>query len=404
MKSRTSFFNRGFARDLWRRTWPLWAGYLLILLLFGPMNMLNQLQYPAYNYVSGKANFNYSLASGGELLLWLSLGMGCLAVMAVFSFLYNSRGCGMVNSFPMSRTETFWTCYLTGLLPLLAADLLTAGLTALFCPGGYLDGSTVLALLGVAVFSNVFFYSFASFCAMLTGSLLVLPLAYALLNFAAVVAEVTVQEVLSYVVYGLGSFTTVQLGFLSPLVGMLKRYRVGYVNWPTEIAIEGLGALALYALAGFAFALLAWALYRRRQMETSGDSVAIPALKPIFQVCMCFGAAFVFAEVIYSLPNIVWRGRQAALVVLGLLLVGAFLGWFAARMIIEKSLHVFRGHWGGFLICAAMLIVLVGACEFDLFGYERRVPDANEVESVKLYGDTLREPENIAAAVASTVA
>lgn len=404
MKSRTSCFNRGFARDLWRRTWPLWAVYQLALLFFGPLNLLNLLQRPERYYVNGKANFNFLFASGSELAMFLSFVVACLAVMAVFGFLYNSRSCGMVNSFPMTRTETFWTCFLTGLLPLLAADLVAAGLTALFCPGGYLEPSTVLFVLGALVFSKLFFCGFAAFCAMLTGSLLVLPLVYILLSFAVFVVEVTAGDVLRYVVYGLDlDYAAASLSWLalfSPLVGMMQLYRVGYVNGPGTITVTGLGTLVLYALAGCAFALLAWALYRRRRMETAGDTAALPVLRPIFQVCMCFGAAFVFAEFILSLPSVAWRGRAAAFVVLGLLLVGAFLGWFAARMVLEKSLRVFRKSWGGVLACALALTLLLLACEYDLFGYERRVPAVEDVESVTVQGRELKEPENIEAAIA----
>lgn len=404
MKSRTSCFNRGFARDLWRRTWPLWAAYLLALLFLGPLNLLNLLQRPERYYVNGKANFNFLFASGAELVMLVSFAAACLAVMAVFGFLYNSRSCGMVNSFPMTRTETFWTCFLTGLLPLLAADLVAAGLTALFCRGGYLEITTVLFVLGALVLSKLFFYGFAAFCAMLTGSLLVLPLVYILLSFAVYIIELTAGGVLSYVVYGLDmDYAVASLSWptlLSPPVGMMQRYRVGYVNWPDTISITGLDTLALYALAGCAFALLAWALYRRRKMETAGDTVALPVLRPLFQVSMCFGTAFVFAAVILSLSSNAWRGRAAAFIALGLLLVGAFLGWFAARMVLEKSLRVFRKSWGGFLACALVLTLFLLACEYDLFGYERRVPAFEDVASVSVQGRELKEPENIEAAIA----
>ena len=399
MKSGTSCFDRGLARNLWRRSWPLWAAYLAALLFLGPLDLLRQSQRPSSAFVGGVPALSYSLAGTGEFAMFLSLLFGVIAAMAVFGFLYGSRGCGMVNSFPLTRGAVFWTCVLTGLLPLAVSELIAALLCLPFCAKGWLSPEIVLVWLGTLALSMLFFYGFAVFCAQLTGSLLVLPAVYTVLNFAVYVAEYAVRNVLSHVVYGLDAYGVSRLALFSPFVGMVGRYRVTYTDWPELVAVTGMGTLALYALCGLALLLPALALYRRRAMERAGDTVAVPALKPVFQVCMCFGTAFVFTEFVWSLPGVNAQGRQAALAVLGLLLVGAFLGWFAARMLIDRSLRVFRGHWRGFLLCAALLIALVGACEFDLFGYERRVPDAAEVESVVM-GRELEEPENIAAAVA----
>ena len=66
----------------------------------------------------------------------------------------------------------------------------------------------------------------------------------------------------------------------------------------------------------------------------------------------------------------------------------------------QKSLKVFFRNWKGLALVCAVLLLIVGAAEFDLFGYERRVPAPDTVESVSLNRCELREPENVAAAVA----
>ena len=45
-----------------------------------------------------------------------------------------------------------------------------------------------------------------------------------------------------------------------------------------------------------------------------------------------------------------------------LLIVGAFIGYFAAEMLIQKTMHVFRGKWKGLLITWAVLAVLAVCC------------------------------------------
>ena len=146
-------------------------------------------------------------------------------------------------------------------------------------------------------------------------------------------------------------------------------------------------------------------IYRRRDMERAGDVVAVPVLKPVFKYCMTFGCALVLAVS----PSYIGTGTinasrydggaDGACAVAG----GAFVGYFAAEMLMQKTLRVFRGHWCGFIVSGVIIIALTMAAELDLTGYERRTPAAGDVEWVRIsnYSDDgrLSTPENIAAFV-----
>ena len=167
----------------------------------------------------------------------------------------------------------------------------------------------------------------------------------------------------------------------------------------TGAELEGSGILPIYALAGLAFAVLAMLLYRKRRMETVSDYIAIPVLKPVFRYCMGFGGAFLLAAFLFSnfFQNTVY-GAKAAWVMAVLMIAGAFLGWLAAEMIIRRSVHILPLHWKGLgIVCAACLLFVLIA-EKDLTGYERRVPDPEQVSRVEFCYDTVfTEPENIKA-------
>lgn len=392
MKSKISCFNAGIAKNLLRRFWPLWLGYFLALLLV-PFTLYGKLRdfNPTVDLSPG---LDFMLGNLRGFMLFLCFGAAVLAAMAVFSFLYNTRSCGQFNSLPVTRTCLFFSVFLTGALAFFAADLLACAITALLCLSGYLSFGSVMDFFAVLVFSKTFFYSFAAFCAMLTGSLLILPCVYVVLNFSFFVAELCIRDILSKVIYGLNA-SDLHLTFLSPLIFMVKKLDVIYMEWPKLAQLRGSGTTAAYALVGLAFVLLAWRLFLRRRMETAGDTVAIRILKPVFQYCMCFGSAVVFADLVYSLADLKTGGRNATLLLLLLMLVGAFLGYFAARMLIDKTLRVFRGHWKGFFLSAAVIVLFMGACEFDLLGVEKHVPDTEEVESVLVNGVELKEEENL---------
>ena len=392
MKSKTSFFNRGVSKNLLQRCWPLWAGYLVLLLLLLPL-MLQQIVNNTYEYTGALPMLDLTTAGMGEEMIILSFFAAILSVTVMFSYLYNSRSCGMMNTLPITRTTMFFTACLTGLVPLLLADLLAAALCLGFVASSLLSLRALLVLLAVMLLSKLAFFGFAVFCAMLTGSLIILPLVFAVLSFTAFVAEYATRYVMSKVIFGL-SPDNVSLTWLSPPMQMLGSYYTAIEK--NTLVIRGMGTLAIYGAVGLIFVLLAWRLYLRRQMETAGDTVAIPILKPVFKYCMAFGCGILFAAFCHSaLLQDRETGRMAAVLTLLFVLIGSLIGYFAAEMLIKKTVRVFRGTWRGWLVFAAAALLVIGVCEFDLFGWERRLPDAERVRMVQLNDTSYEQPESI---------
>ncbi len=395
MRSKVSFFNRGICRNLLRRCWPLWTAYLVLLLFWLPVRLIR------LSRMTGDPGVEYNLLvlRSGTAMIPVSFVMCILTAMVVFSYLYNTRSCGLMNSLPLRRETMFGTAVLTGLMPLLLADLLTAGLTAALYLGRGVGAEEILTWLLMAVCSNLCFYGVAVFCAMLTGSLLILPLAYLALNLAAWVVAACLNDLLGAVVYGYGESGMGWLLWLSPVVALENRVHVSRPEAVGPWQVTGLPVLLAYAAVGLALLIPALLLYRKRNMETATDTVAYPVLKPLFRYCMAFGTALVAASTVYSLLlGGSFHGRHAALVILALLLLGAGLGWYAAEMLIRKTVRVFPGKWKGLAAVCAVLVLLLAAAELDLTGYERRIPKAEEVASVSLEGiggTRMTQPENI---------
>ena len=404
MKSKTSLFNKGVALNLLKRCWPLWLGYFVLLLLVTPAVLSGRVDRLAPGEM-----LNYTLLNTGVDVVYISMVVGVLSAMAMFNYLYSTKSCGMMNMLPIRRETMFLTAFLTGLMPLLAADVLVMLITALFYGGRLVYFKTLLLWLAMAVMGNISFYGFAVFCAVLTGNLVVLPVLYLVLNLTVYVAERAVRYLLGAFVYGMNASSCTLL-VLSPIMELLNFLTVMPVNYTdadgmvqavtNAYRVNGLGVLGIYCAAGLVCAALALLIYRRRQMERATDVVAVPVLKPVFKYCMTFGTAVVLAYVVYDwlVPGNV-SGMAAALLVLALLLVGALIGYYAAEMLMRKTLKVFPGKWKGCLVSCLILAVLTMAWEFDLFGYERRIPEADQVESAWFLGNNteLTEPENIQA-------
>ena len=386
MKSKTSCINATLFRSSISRFWPLWAIYLFLWVLLLPVHIsndrLNILQDPS-------AGEYWTLALGVYGGVAFGAIMAIAAAMAVWSDLYFNRSAQGIACLPQRR-ETVWTsAMLGGLVPALAVHLLAALSGALV--GGLIGWNCFPVMLrwcGIVSLIYFFFYAFACFCAQLTGGLIILPLVYGVLNFLAVGVELVARGLLSAFVYGMTTLSmgNVTLRWLSPPLGYVSTLRVDH-NYPDQTAtLSGTHALWIYAIVGLLLLAGALLLYRRRRMESAGDVVAIRVLKPVFRWCMALGSGLLLATVFYFFLFIWNTDLQADAVFLSTLLsmlLGAVLGWFVAEMLIGKSFRVFHARtWAGAgLVCVLILAAMLGI-RYDLFGYERRVPAAQDVENV----------------------
>jgi ABC-2 type transport system permease protein len=426
MKSKTSFFNKTLFLNLLRRFWPIFAVYLAVWIIIEPVALGNMLQYAQYSrgytadplaQTMGFANTVLSMGLyGGVIMSGIFAG---LVAMAAFSYLYSSRSVSMICALPIKREGVFLSVFVSGLSTLLMANLVillitlavTAAYGMLAAVGGY-----VLQCFAMVCLSNIFFFGFASLCASLTGSILVLPLVYAVLNFTAVVVESLVKTVMGMFIYGIRPGSPETFLWLSPPVRLFTTDTVKTVSaqtaqgiyYTSDVYYSGWLTLGLYAVAGLAFAVLAMLLIKRRRMESAGDVVAIRPLKPVFKYCLSVGCALVLGLLIYSIvfSYSEFHGVKAMFYMLLFMLVGAFVGYFAAEMLLQKTFRVFkRATWLRFGVTGLVIAALMLCGEFDLYGIEKKLPAADQVQGVSVNVDgenvLLETPENIAAVIAA---
>ena len=415
MRSKISCFDMGIARNLARRFWPLWAVYLAAITVVFPLELTAM-------GVSSYAQANARVLQCAMGCVTVAIPAGAVMAMAMFSFMYSSRSVGMICSLPLRRETMYMTALLCGLVPMLLADIIAVGMAAAVVSGwAYVETGVMLEALGIIIMETVAFYGFAVFCGQLTGNILVLPLVYVLLNVSVYAVELGIRYLLSNFVYGMNG-SVCRLIVLSPIIYALNIFNVSWTDAGTaKITVEGsslvtpeqtawsvrgLGALEAYCAAGILLAGLGLLLYKCRRMETATDAIAISFLRPVFKYCMCFGGAIVFAYLIYANFGLrhIFVGLLEAVVLFLMMSVGAAIGYFLAKMLMEKTLHVFGSGWRGLLVGIGVIALFVFTCEFDLYGYERYVPAQEDVAWVELSSnyyspDRFCEQQNISDAI-----
>ena len=399
MQSKTSFFNRTLFRKNLSRYWPLW-GFASFVGFLAPAALLVRVIQSGETSVAPLRvrEIYYDLLSDAVPLV--SIAYAILCAMAVWSYLYNARSVGMMHSLPIRREGLFLTNLLSGLAMMAIPYLVAGGLgTLLFaCCGGFDAWGTLATILAV-IGQSVTFFGLATFCAFLTGNIFALPVLYFLLNFLAPLGDWLCNLFARGFLFGFTADYSGTVDFLCPMVYLTQRLYVNseyetvrdsaleYQNRLTSVTLENAWLIAAYAAAGLVFLALAYLLYRRRESERAGDVVAVRVFRPVFRFGVAALSALLGGRLLYAL---LWESFQAGdtftPVPLAIcLMVAGLIGYYAASMLLAKSLRVFRGSAVGALCLVAACVAFCAGMRYDLFGIERRIPDQNEITQLEIY-------------------
>ena len=403
MKSKISFFNAGLFKSTLRRFWPLWtihfAGWLLFLPVLTLMNNLGP---------NKSTDFIFAICESAVFASSVvAFIMAILAAMAVFSFMYSSRSTGLIASLPVRREAIFGSVWLGGVFAVLASNLVIALLTFLFSLDATIN--TALAFkaaftwLGVYSMQFILFYGIASLTAVMTGSIAVLPILYIIFNFLVVGMETIIRLDFSCLIWGMSnsSFDCV-LDFLSPLVYMLEKFTpVLKYNTPYAYDTYGLALQtrecisftfdywlpsAIYCVVGLVFSAAALMIFRRRRMESAGDVIAVRCMRPVFKYGVTVCSALCGGLLLYTVLFALFESRSASVFIMILsMIIFAFIGYFGAKMLLEKSFHVFRGSWVGFIVVCCLCAVFTLCCDLDVCGIGAYVPKEGSIKSITVY-------------------
>ncbi len=409
MTSKTSYFDAAIFKRSLRKTTPLWICYLVFWLFILPGDLISFVYQPEYyDSLSGRlCERILNFCTVGSILSAL---IGLLAAWLLFSWLFRANASYFYASLPVRREALFVSNFAVGFLMVMLGNLLTA-LTA-YCITllhGYPQFYACTCFFGTSMLAFTGFYGFAVLLAMIIGQAAAMPAVYVILNFTSSVIYYAVQYLLSDFVYGMSGRTNPAATFfyqLSPIFYIMT-YGFSVFSPQTADGVEDLsrycfsswGYLASLAVAGIVFAALALLVFRRREMERSGDVIAVKPLRPVFLYCFTIGCAIVLSYVISSMQSSLF-GAEAFRRTLLFLIIGAFLGYFIAQMMLQKTVAVFHGAktWLRFGSVCLFLVLGCTAARYDVLGLYSRVPDVDEISYIDLaYLGTAYDRSDIAA-------
>lgn len=371
--SKTSLFSPAVYRRNLRGYWPLWAGYLIIMIMGIPITAYN-----CFNARTGMgADDAVSMLFSASMSFSRFVGFvfAVCAAMAVFSFMYSSKAANMTASLPVKRETTFFTCVVSVLSVVIAVHVITALVTvAVELSLGALHITYILKWLALGILETFIFTALAVFCAVLTGHILVLPCVYMIFNFAVLLIFSLLQAVFDAFLFGYTANLPEFVSWLTPVVRLNQAFDV----YTVIVSGNYLTTVFVYAAAGLVMLAGALLIFKSRPTERATDVVAVKVLRPVTKYCAAAAGSLTIGLLIYTLIFDTMSSPVVPVFIV-CLLIGGFIGYIAADMLIKKTFRVFKKLWG-YVVYAVVAILFVFALKYDVMGYETRIPAPSTVK------------------------
>lgn len=402
-----SFFNPALLRSDLRRCWPLFAGYTFLWFLILPLRMWNDVpaDLQAAQPEDARRTALEIIGNATTAAIWIHLIFGIVLAMALFSYLSSARGTYGMHSFPASRGCQFRTHVLSCVSCVAVSNVLICLLSAQ--SGGTHWGAS-LSWLVFSLVTFLLFFSLGIFCCMLCGWLPAMAVAYGAVNCVVIFCRILADAMCS-IFYPSYNDTVLSMGqnhivaWLTPVLrlhlDLQEMYKDG--NGPL-LSATAWKSLLVYGIAALVLLVAGALLYRIRRSEASGDTLAFRPLRPVVRWVVGLlgglGLGLVLAGILSCTENT--PALLACIVTLGLACM------IVTQMLIARTPRIFGKLWPELLALCAVLLALTLCIKADLFGFERRIPQTDQVESVEayhrgIYGNTARitDPTEIDAIV-----
>ena len=147
----------------------------------------------------------------------------------------------------------------------------------------------------------------------------------------------------------------------------------------------GLHLELTYLLAGVLMLALARFAYGRAKLEKVGDSMIFRVTEEIITYLIVFVGMTAFGWIFYTMA-----ASTKGMLVFGMA-VGALITFFVVKIIIDRSVKVFKKH-NLISLCIYLVIaaLFTGMTVFDISGFSKRLPKEDKIQSVQLSDATFR--------------
>lgn len=326
---------------------------------------------------------SFSIYLGMNLMTALAFTL--LAVICAvqgFSYLFKKQKLDMYMSVPVSKERRFAAIYLNGILlyavPHLLSILISLGIGA--GNGVYVD--KVIKTLIFSYLSYLIYYlavyNITIVAVMMTGNTLVsLCAAGVVLLYEGAVRVIMVgMSSIYFHTYSSYNNTGWYDGFFSPVLLFFKELADGPVDQNVPYLLERFGIILIkIAVIAAVSGIVGYILYTLRPAESCNKAIAFKKTRPFIKIALMVPFALVAGILFYLITD------HTGMTILGFVL-GVLLSHGILEVIFEFDLKAMFRSLPSMMVGTALVFCIFAVFKFDLTGYDRWVPEPEQVESV----------------------
>lgn len=382
MRSKASYFSisKPLVMENLRRFWAIPALAFLVYFLSGVFPILM-----SYNRLNTLAGYiGQSLSNLQPFYMFAHLIFPVMAAVVIFRYLQSVSSVSVMHSMPFTRMKLYNSGFISGLILITVPILLNGIILLLISKPAYSQYYSDSGLQTNA--ENVF--ARADILEWIWVSLLIAFVVYAISVFAGIVTG-----------NGLMHFATaLWFNFLIPalyavFIAYFTKFLYGfdtsgdwadiglmispYLNVFRGAGAFGAGVTIYYIINFFALYGITALLYRRRKLERATDSLVFGFMEPI----ICYLIAFLGMTLLGFYFEVL--GENSELYLYGGFAAGTVIFFIIGQMIVKKTPRIYNGNSLKSLgIYALIAVLFLLGLNFDVTGFEKRVPNPEKTEGV----------------------
>ena len=392
MTSKISFSKMVYS-DMKRRVWVmalLFLGFFIVLPLGCMLKVGNYQRMLSDGSIKAADLFEMTAryVSADNYLVALGVVAGAvLAAFTGFAYLQSKRKLDMLHSLPVKRETLFGVQYVSGLFIFLIPYginillMLIVCITRTVCTAAVMNSFIVEILIQLLYF--VLFYHVVIIAILMTGRILVSVFGTIVFFGYAPVLQVVISGYYqtyfdTFYMSGDGLLHKI-LGYLSPATMYINHMTVFYENEQNSISVLLENRLMLAAVIVAAAILLAVAvwLYKKRPSEAALHSMVFPKSRPVIKVLL--------VTVLSAASGLFFAGMAMEAVdfwaAFGIIF-GTVILHCIVEVIYSYEFKKVLSHKVTFFISLGAVLLFAAIFRFDIFGYDTRIPQENEIESM----------------------
>ncbi|MBR2743024.1 MAG: hypothetical protein IKD89_05475 [Clostridia bacterium] len=403
--------NGALVKENLRRFWWIAALYFIALFFAIPFRLLVSLQSienelvwaaeeAARQGVRVSDVYTYDLfnfTGGAEAVAFFIIPVFIAGLL--YSYMNKRKSMDTIHALPIKRMKLFSLNALSGVvlytLPLVITCIISAIIITSAGLWPYIPAWQMLLWFVQSMLSLSVFFAIACFFSVLAGNVLVMAILTYIFSSLPMIFYGAVTGTASIWMYGFSTPSDMPLLMDITPSFYVFRSAVDMID-PEKAPLIAVGYL-IFAVVMY---LLACLLYQNRRSENTTSTIAFGAAKPIIKYILSILFAILFGSIIYLLGG----ANNIVNLIVGYL-VGAAIAYLIIHAVIHKDIRAIKTGKRGLIILLVVIFAGSMALMFDAGGYQRRVPDPDDVSAIYFdpmgyrncgpeYGTGYKTPEN----------